>query len=126
MRLPGFTAETALARDARQARRSTPHRDAGGLLYPAVGGPGFVGMAGCIADCMDANPGFTSAQCRRACTAPAPPIGGGGGGGGFNRDACIAACEVVYGVCLVDSAFLGFPGCRAVRNACVSSCRRNI
>ena len=129
MSLPGFVTDAASARGTR-AGTQVVHRsrlEPSGVLRPAVGGDGFIGMAACVADCKDRNPGFTNAQCRRACTAPSPPLpGGGGGGGGFNQTACVTACEVVYGVCLADSVFLGFAGCRAVRNACVASCRRNI
>jgi hypothetical protein len=107
-----FTAETVL--------------DPPGILRPAVGGPGSIDKGQCLSDCLDA--GVSPAVCRRRCslTGGPTPGGGGGGGGGVGQAACIASCEVVYGVCLADSVFLGFPGCRAARNACVNACKRNV
>ncbi len=126
--IPGFTAEATLARSPHHplAARARPPL-AADRLQPAVGGEGFIGMPACIADCMDANPGLSRAECRRRCTAPSPPFpGGGGGGGGFNQDLCVAACEVNFGVCVAASSGFGTFFCRKVANACKASCRRNI
>jgi hypothetical protein len=68
MHIPKFTAQASLYRTSNRYR-SLGHE--GGPqradLIPQLGGKGFKGYNGCVMDCLDRHPDWTSARCRRSC-----------------------------------------------------------
>lgn len=71
MNLPEFTAQASLYRTSNRYRslgqRGEPQRT---VVMPQLGGKNFKGFRGCVMDCLDQHPYWTSAQCERSCRDP--------------------------------------------------------
>jgi len=70
MKIPEFTAEASLYETRTRYRSLRPEGGPQGTVLPQLGGKGFKGMAGCMMDCEDRHPNWTTAQCARTCKDP--------------------------------------------------------
>jgi len=112
MRLPGFSAERSVKSavqcdgfSAPTRRRITHPAQTGASVVPAIAPRSAPGLAGCIADCLDPEAGWTLSKCRAMCT---------GGGGAVTPPKCTSAdynwqglCYVARGACFALAAECG-------------------
>ena len=102
MKIPEFTAQASLYRT--RNRYCSPGQRGERLrtvAIPQLGGPGFVGKAGCISDCLDSHPNWTHAQCERICRDPGGTSPGGSsvGYGPSCEDSPPASCYAYLANC---------------------------
>jgi hypothetical protein len=124
--MPGFTAEASLRHGkprsgarlpaAGRKSRSESQRNA---VVPQRGGEGFEGLVNCLSDCREENPGWTAAQCKKACRpadGPPPP-----NIDPTNRDLSIGGCWAWWLGCKVNPFTFG---CDWARDRCLADVRR--
>jgi hypothetical protein len=114
--LPGFTGQASLYR-AGNGYCSLAGELQRAVVIPQLGGPGYVGLPGCIQDCLATNPRWTREQCRRMCTAdpsggPPPPPDQ------TNRVLSNVMCWAWWAACEIDP--FGF-GCDEIRDHCLAN-----